>query len=608
MKLIKLLRTTVLAAVTLSLLAGCAALPTPQTADVIYRNGYIYTVDAHDSVQQALAVKDGRIIAVGSNQEVEKTQTASTKVIDLQGKMLMPGLIDAHMHPMDGGDGLRGCNLNYAEMTVAQFQQHIQACLDADEKNHTGGGWLDVTNWFRQGLLPKGIDATSATLDALKTNRPIFVQSSDFHSVLVNTRGMQLAGITAATANPSGGSIAHDAHGAPSGIFEDEAGNLIVAVKPVHPPEDAVTSANLALDLLRSQGVTTFFNALADEPQLSAFLTVQRSGKLTARAYFAPMISTDMAAKPAEAVSYLQDMAQRFDQGPVRLAPTMRVQHAKLFMDGVVQAPAFTAALLEPYLVNKGTASAPHYVAGDSRGAIYLPPEVLKPVIVAIAKAGFNPHIHAVGDRAVREALDAISVMRAEIPNPWIRPAIAHDEVTDPHDYPRFAQLNVTAVMSFQWAKPAADTIEATKAYLGPERFSRMEPEGDLYAAGARIAYGSDWPVDPLNEWFALKVGVTRTNSPDTWGEYPGRINADAGLSRKAVLRAITMNAAYSLHLDDQAGSLEVGKLADMIILDRNFFSIPEEQIANIRVLTTIVGGKVVYQAGEEKAGSANSP
>jgi len=589
------------AAATLVILAGCAALPATQTADAIYRNGYIYTVDAHDSVQQSLAVKDGRIIAVGSNQEVEKTLAASTKVIDLQGKMLMPGLVDAHMHPMDGGDGLRGCNLNYAEMTIAQFQQHIQACLDADEKNHVDG-WLDVTNWFRQGLLPKGIDANSATLDSLKTNRPIFVQSSDFHSVLINTRAMQLAGITSGTANPSGGSIAHNAQGAPSGIFEDEAGNLIIAVKPVHPPEDAVTSANLALGLLRSQGVTTFFNALADEPQLTAFLTVQHSGKLTARAYFAPMISTDMAGKPAEAVSYLQDMAKRFDQGPVGLEPTMRVQHAKLFMDGVVQAPAFTAALLEPYLVNQGTATQPHYVAGNNSGAVYLPPDVLNPVVVAIAKAGFNPHIHAVGDRAVREALDAISVMRTQVPDPWIRPAIAHDEVTDPHDYPRFAQLNVTPVMSFQWAKPAADTIEATKEYLGADRFSRMEPEGSLFAAGARIAYGSDWPVDPLNEWFALKVGVTRTNSPDTWGEYPGRINADVGLSRKTVIRAITMNAAYTLHLEDQVGSLEVGKLADMIILDRNFFSIPEEQIADIKVQTTLVAGKVVYTADASTA------
>ena len=601
MNLIKLSDVTAL----LLMLTGCAALPVTQSADAIYRNGYIYTVDAHDSVQQALAVKDGRIIAVGSNQDVDKTMIASTRVIDLQGKMLMPGLIDAHMHPMDGGDGLRGCNLNYAEMTVAQFQEHIQACLDADEKNHVDG-WLDVTNWFRQGLLPKGIDANNATLDVLKTSRPIFVQSSDFHSVLVNTRGMQLAGITATTANPAGGSIAHNAQGAFTGIFEDDASNLIIAVKPAHSPDDAVTSANLALGLLRSQGVTTFFNALADEPQLTAFLTVQRSGKLTARAYFAPMISADMAGKPEAAVSYLQDLAKRFDQGPVRLEPSMRVQHAKLFMDGVVQAPAFTAALLEPYLVNQGTASHPNYVAGDNRGAIYLPSEVLKPVVVAIAKAGFNPHIHAVGDRAVREALDAISVMRSEVPDPWIRPAIAHDEVTDPHDYPRFAQLNVTAVMSFQWAKPAADTIEATKAYLGPERFSRMEPEGDLYAAGARIAYGSDWPVDPLNEWFALKVGVTRTNSPDTWGEYPGRINADAGLSRKTVIRAITMNAAYTLHLEDQVGSLEVGKLADMIILDRNFFSIPAEQIADNQVQTTIVGGKLVYTTDESKSKAAH--
>ncbi|PRC91159.1 amidohydrolase [Solimicrobium silvestre] len=586
-------------AVAVLTLTGCANSPNTKQAlqaDTVYRNGYIYTVDASDSVQQALAVRDGRIMYVGSNDGAEKLIANTTKVIDLKGRMLMPGLIDAHMHPMDGGDGLRGCNLNYEALTITQFQARIQACLDADAGNEPDG-WLEVTNWYRQAMLPKGADAVRATLDVLRTKRPIQVQSSDYHSVLANSRAIQLAGINAASKNPEGGSIARDAAGIPTGIFEDEASSLIAAVKPPHPASDAIISANLALGVLRTQGVTTFFDALADEPQLTAFAALQNSGKLTARAYFAPLITTDMASKPADAVAMLQDLAKRFDQGSVNVNPTISVHHAKLFMDGVVQTPAFTAALLKPYFVNQGSETHPNFVPGTLSGQIYLPSDVLNPMMVALAKAGFNPHIHAIGDRAVREALDAVAEMRKQVPDPSIRPGIAHVEVTDPADYSRFAQLNVTPVMSFQWAKPAPDMTDATKDFLGPVRFARMEPEGSLHAAGARIAFGSDWPCDPFNEWFALKVGVTRTNNPALWGKYPGRLNADVGLSRKEVLRAATMNSAYTLHLEKDAGSLEVGKLADLIILDRNFFSIDEEQIANIKVQATIVGGKVVYQA-----------
>ncbi|MES2257535.1 MAG: amidohydrolase [Pseudomonadota bacterium] len=576
-------------------LAGCSSSNPPESADAVYRNGYVVTVDAADSVQQAVALRAGRIVYVGSDAGASQLIGPDTKVTDLGGRMLMPGLIDAHMHPMDGGAAMRACNLNYEALTVAQFQARIQACLDASPDGPES--WLEVTNWYRQAMLPKGSDATRATLDVLRTTRPIMVQSSDGHTLLANTRALQAAAITANTPNPPGGSIAHETGGAPSGIFEDEAGQLVKAARPAATAKDDVSSAQLALDALRKQGVTTFFSALADEPQLAAFSSVQRSGELTARAYFAPLIATDMARDPGAAVAYLQDLSKRYDQGAPAIKPGVAVRHAKLFMDGVAQAPAFTASLLEPYLVNQGSDEHPHFVPGANSGQLYLSPEVLKPTLVALARAGFNPHIHAIGDRAVRNTLDAIAAMRAQVPDQAIRPGVAHAEITDPADYARFAQLNATPVMSFQWAKPAPDSIEATRDFIGPQRYARMEPEGSLQAAGARIAFGSDWPVDPLNEWFALKVGVTRTNDSALWDKYPGKFNDDVGLSRKAALRAATMNAAYVLHLDGQAGSLEVGKLADMIILDRNYFTIDAEQIANIKVQQTVVGGKIVYQA-----------
>jgi predicted amidohydrolase YtcJ len=204
--------------------------------------------------------------------------------------------------------------------------------------------------------------------------------------------------------------------------------------------------------------------------------------------------------------------------------------------------------------------------------------------------------MHADGDGAVHAALDAIVELRKALPDADIRPAIAHDELVSEQDFARFKPLGAIPVLSFQWGKPAGDTLGLAD-YFGPERMRMLEPSGRLEAAGARIAFGSDWPVDALDEWFAFKVGVTRTNAPDSPVELRGRLGDDPGLSREAVLRAATINASYELHQDEATGSLEVGKLADLIVLDRNPLSVSAEDIAHVRVEETMVGGAVVYRA-----------
>jgi predicted amidohydrolase YtcJ len=196
----------------------------------------------------------------------------------------------------------------------------------------------------------------------------------------------------------------------------------------------------------------------------------------------------------------------------------------------------------------------------------------------------------------VHAGLDGVAALRKALPGADIRVAIAHDEIVDPIDYPRFRALDAIPVLSLQWGKPAGDTIGLVD-YFGPQRMARLEPAGVLAAAGARIAFGSDWPVDRLDEWFAFKVGVTRTNAPDAPAEYRGRLGDDPGLSREAVLTAATINAAYELHQDDVTGSIEIGKFADLIVLDRNPLTVPAEDIANVRVLETVVGGVTVYAA-----------
>jgi predicted amidohydrolase YtcJ len=438
-------------------------------------------------------------------------------------------------------------------------------------------------------------------LDSLHTRRPIFVLSSFGHTGLANSRALELAHITASTPNPQGGRIAHDASGKPSGILEDAAYQLVGAVVPPSTPAEEIHAAETALDALRAQGVTGFLDAAASPASLAAFAGAEKDGKLTLRAHFAVLVGPPEGKDPQKAVAYLQSMAKQYDQGPLVPEPHLRVHNVKFFMDGVITAPAQTGAMLSPYFVNQGTVTSPHWAPGKNRGPdVYFPASVLDPLVIAAAKAGFEPHMHADGDRAVHEALNAIEALRkAGFSGDDIRAAIAHDEIVDPADFSRYASLDAIPVLSLQWEKPAPDTVDGARDYLGPARFKYMEPAGVLAAAGARIAYGSDWPVDRLDEWFALKVGVTRTNSPDAGKQYAGRLSEDSGLTRKQALRTITINAAYELHEDANVGSLETGKLADFIVLDRNFIDVPAEEIANIKVLQTVVGGRVVYEAGE---------
>ncbi|MET0322516.1 MAG: amidohydrolase [Duganella sp.] len=571
-------------------------------ADTVYRNGYIYTVDARDSVQQALAVRGGRIVYVGDDAGVAAFTGKRTEVIDLAGKMMMPGLVDGHMHPQSGGSRLLNCSLDYAALTVPQFQARIQSCIDHDAAAGKADPkrWLVVVNWFQQGMLPDGVATSAATLDALHTDRPILVRSSFGHSVQLNSKGIATAGITATTPDPAGGKIARDSAGHATGLLEDAAQDMAMNLLPPLTVAENLAASSKALEALRRQGITSFLDAYTDPETMTAFTDLQRQGKLTARAHFAVLIDLDKGATPRSAVADLLKQQKQFDQGPTKAAPSLQVRHAKLFMDGVISAPAFTGAMLAPYLENRGTEQAPDWQPGANTGpATYLSPAALRTTLDLLAKARIDPHVHVDGDRAVRDTLDAIAWLRSTRAGKAVRPALAHDEIVAPADYPRFAQLDVTPVLSFQWAKPAPDTLGALEPYMGPARYALVEPQSALLDAGARIAYGSDWPVDPLDLWFALKVGVTRTAAPDAGPAYAGRLGTVPGLPRAAALRAITLNAAYTLRQEKLTGSLETGKLADLIVLDRNFFTIPAEDIANIRVLRTVVGGKTVYRADE---------
>jgi predicted amidohydrolase YtcJ len=538
-------------------------------ADRVYRNGVVFTADSRNTTAEAVAIRKGRIVYVGSNQGAAAFIGAATTVVDLKGKFLMPGLIDGHMHPLEAGAQLLKCSLNYESLTIAEMQQRIQACLDR-ESSKEPDAWLEVVSWFQESMRPAGVKTSRATLDSLKTTRPILVISSFGHTALANTRALALAKITAGTPDPIGGKIWRDAKGEPTGLLEDAAYEKFFELISKPTPEENLAAANAALKAMSPQGVTSFLDASASLQAIAAFAAVRQGGGLTARAHFAPLISPSEAGDLPGAVARVAALAKQYDRGAPTAEPGITVRNAKLFLDGVIAAPALTGAMREPYLINAGTAANPQWEPGPSRGpAGYFSSEALATVLVALGRAGIDPHMHA---------------------------AIAHDEIVDPVDFPRYKQLGAIPVLSFQWEKPAGDTM-GLRDYFGPARMKILEPAGLLAAAGARVTFGSDWPVDQLDEWFALKVGVTRTNAPDAPAEYRGRLGDDPGLSPVTVLRAATIEAAYELHQDQSTGSIEVGKFADLIVLDRNPLKVPPEEIAKTRVLETVVGGKVVYQA-----------
>lgn len=578
--------------------APAAAAKQP-AADTVLRNGYVRTVDDSDSVRQALAVRNGKIVYVGSDRGVRAYVGKRTRVVNLRGKMVMPGLQDAHIHVGLAGVRLAACNLQYEPLTTAQFQQKIQACLDRT-RDKEPNGFLSVENWYRQAMVPAGTDATRATLDALNTRRPIVVNSSDGHSDLVNSAALALAGITAQTPDPANGKIVRDAAGEPTGILEDAAARIVSRHIPPPTAADNLEVTRVALDALRRNGVTAVMDQYGTDASAQAYATLRRRGELTARINLAAGVDASVAARdPRKAVAPAFALRRRWDTGPLAPRAGIRVTNiGELAQDGVLQAPAQTASFLEPYFVNAGTEDAPRWVPGRNRGPDpYLAKDKLADVTTLLLRGGISPSIHAIGDRAVRHTLDAFAIARKRVPGSRLPLSISHAESVHPRDLPRFKALGVAPAMAFQWAKPAADSIDAAKNELGPERFARTEPVGSLHRAGARVAAGSDWPVDPLNEFFLLQVGITREN-PDGGARYRGRLGKDPLLPRAAAVRAITRNAAWAMQGEDATGSLEPGKLADLIVLDRNLFRVPAKQIGRTKVLLTMVGGRVVWEAG----------
>lgn len=571
----------------------------PQTVDVIYHNGTVYTADRQDSFCQAIAIGQGYIVAVGRDEDVLRLRTSQTELIDLQGKVMLPGIIDSHMHPFWGGKQLRGCNLNYAALSVEETLAIIQKHIDSDPFKGEND-WLTVRAWQRQAMTPVGADMSREALDKLNTQRPVALFSNDCHTLAANSRALEMLGIDENTPIPADGKIARDESGRLSGILEDAPAMRAFDSIPSGTPEQNVQIATHVQQVLNQQGVTTVMDTRVFAEQLEAFAQLRNRGELTVRMLGAKEVTPDSVAGPQDAARAINEIAEfnrSWNDAEWTPAPGFGLAHVKFFVDGVLQPPTMTASLLEPYRENRGTHDEPDWQPSERYGDLYFTAPVLDALMVECGRAGIHPHTHTVADGAIEMVLNAVEKMRAAYPGKDVRPGLAHNELVAAHQFDRFAELNATAVLSYQWAGLPGVLIDEEREMLGEERFKHMEPAAKFLDAGGRLSYGSDWPIDRLDEWYNLQVGMTR-RAWDSEGNPAGpRLDTDRDLTLIETLRSATIDAAYMIAKEQYIGSLEVGKLADLIVLENNIFEHPVEKVYLTKIERTLVGGKIVYQA-----------
>ncbi|WP_336221564.1 amidohydrolase [Citrobacter amalonaticus] len=547
-------------------------------ADILLFNGDIHSMDIPGNVHQAIAVHHGRILATGSNEEILPLAGPRTQHVDLQGRTVLPGLIDSHMHPWWGAKLLAGFSLNYESLTPDETVARIQAHLGHSEET-ADDDWLLVRGWLRIG----GSDVTRHDLDRLATPRPVMLFSNDCHFIALNSRGLERLSITKETADPPDGNILRDDDGEPTGILEDAPAMRCYDRVSRLTPEQGAQILMQAQTALHRQGVTTIMDARAEPEAFDAFYHLWQEGKLQLRVYGAKEITPEEVVPPrtcAQAVEDVLNFARKYSTNAHSPQPGISIRQAKFFIDGML--PNHTAHLLEPY------ADTP-----ETCGHSYFTERQLTRLFICCARAGLHPHMHIIGDGAAEMTLDALEIMRVCHPDADIRPGMAHNDLMASHQYQRFAGLGVTANLSWQWAGLPQGLPEAYQQLLGSRRAETcLETHGKFFDAGVMVAYNSDWPIDPLDEWGNFQVGLTRRLSAEH-----SRLNSDRNLTVDEVLRATTIHGAFALGVDNVTGSLEAGKFADLIITSRNPFTTPAEEFGQIKVLLTMVGGKVVWQA-----------
>ena len=542
------------------------------TADIMFINGEVYMVDIYRSWAQAVEVRGSKIIYVANDSDVMKFKGKGTRLVDLENRMLMPGFQDSHVHPIEAGMAYIGCSLHDGK-SIEDYMKIVADCAKLSEGASfiDGGGWTMDT--FKNGLPDKKI------LDSVVPDKPVILKSATGHQLWINSKMLEMAEISSSTVDPARGRIdRYPGTNEPSGtVQENSAMNLVFDKRPDYSKTQMRAALDYGQKYLNQFGVTSVQDALLKLDGKEAYvggptyLEADQSGLLTLRVIGALVWNTDLGMEQIERIIKSRE---KFS------SPRFTATSVKIWLDGVLE--VHTAALLEPYLDRED----------KYKGELLITPELLDEIVLKLDSMGFQLHFHAIGDAAIRQSLDSLENAAKINGVRDSRHHLSHIELFNPDDVGRLRDLNVVANFQPYWAWADQFITELTMPKLGPERSKWLYPIGSILKTGAVVAFGSDWFVTSGNPMLGIETATTRkdplTNQSDDFLMHE-RINlADA-------IAAYTINGAYVNFMENDAGSIEVDKYADLIVIDRNLFKIPETEISEANVVLTLLDGELVY-------------
>ncbi len=552
-------------------LAAAVALPaaaeSSQSADVIVINARVYTVNPQQPWADAIAVRGDKILAVGDKTKIEAYRGKATKTIDAQGRLVLPGFTDCHIHFMDGSLGLTRVDLNGAG-TVAEIQKRVKAYADSHPKEP----WIQGMGWTYPTFKPSGLP-DKKILDDVVADRPIYLVAFDGHSSWANSKALAMAGIDRNTPDPANGKIVRDEKGDATGALKEAAGVLIDAKIPKPTRSERLDALRKGIHEANKAGLVRVHSAGQDFEYLDLYSDLRKSGELTLRVYIAYFLNPPGLTPAIN--KQIEDARRLYNDNLISGGVV------KTMLDGVVE--AHTAAMLAPYSDDP-----------SQSGKLFWDPDQYKATVAALDSRGLQIFTHAIGDRAVRLALDAYQNAAEVNHTQGARPRVEHIETISAQDIDRFGKLGVVASMQPLHSYPDEDTLSIWARNIGPERAKRPWVWRSIEQKGGVLAFGSDWPVVTLNPWPGVQTAVTRQTSD---GEPVGGFVPQQRLSLDDTIRAYTLGAAFAGRREKTEGSLEAGKVADFIVLDRDLFKIEPSEIGKTEVMLTVVGGKVVYES-----------
>ena len=552
-------------------------------ADTLIVNAKVYTVNSRQPWAEGVAIAGGKILAVGNHREMERHRGEHTNVIDAKGRLVLPGFTDCHIHFLEGALSMGQVALDGTK-DVPEIQERVKKYA----ADHPGKGWVLGRGWtydaFGAAALPD-----KKYLDEIVPDRPVLLVGYDGHTYWANSRALELAGITRDTPDPPNGTIVRDPKtGEPTGALKEGASPLVERVLPEPTHEEKLAALRQGIAAANHAGLVRVHalgsdtaGALHDSRAFDEYEELRQKGLLTLRMYIAPFLDPQQGLTP-EFVASMEALRKKYHDD------MLSGGLVKIMLDGVVE--SHTAAMIDPY-------------ADDSsqRGRMFWDAEKYKAAVAELDRRGFQVTSHAIGEGAVRLALDAYEQAAKTNKTKHARHRIEHIETVTAADIPRFGGLGVIASMQPLHAYPDADIDGVWARNAGPDRVTRAFAWQSIAKRGGRLAYGSDWPVVTLNPWEGLQNAVTRedVNGKPTGGWVPNQ-----RVSLGQAIEAYTLGAAFAGHREKTEGSLETGKLADLIIVDQNVFEIDPLKIGKTQVVLTMVGGKTVYQA-PDPAGAA---